>query len=102
LFGGHLETGETPLQAVCREVREEIGITVPPDAFTVLAECTVPVMSGRRLAETIFHAVEIPTDQLEISEGRLLPLELDELSNQLCNMTPITCCAVRILMDRLG
>jgi len=28
LFGGHVEAGEAPEQALCRELREEIGVTL--------------------------------------------------------------------------
>ena len=100
LFGGHLERGETPLQAVCREVHEEVGIDVPPPAFSVLAECAVPVSGGGQLSETVFFAAGIPVQQTAITEGRLLLLDVDEIPMHLAGMTPITCCAARLLMDR--
>jgi len=99
LFGGHREPGETALEGVCREVHEELGLVVPPDRFSVLAECTVPVR-GKLLSETVFRADGIQTSAIEITEGRLFPLAAEDLPAHLCDMTPITCCAVRILMDR--
>lgn len=39
--GGHLEDGETPLQAVVREVQEELGVTLlRPKFFTTYAITT--------------------------------------------------------------
>ena len=99
LFGGHREPGETALEGVCREVREELGLALPPDRFSVLAECTVPA-GDKLLAETVFHAEGVQTDMIEITEGRLFPLAPEDLSVHLFRMTPITCCAVRLLMDR--
>ena len=99
LFGGHREPGETALEGVCREVHEELGVALPPDRFSVLAECAVPVR-GKLLAETVFHAEGVRTDMIDVTEGRLLPLAVEDLSAHLDRMTPITCCAVRILMDR--
>lgn len=98
LFGGHLEPGETALEGVCREVREELGVALPPDHYSILAECTVPA-GGKLLAETVFHAAGVQTDMIEITEGRLLPLAFEGLPAHLAVMTPITCCAARILMD---
>ena len=37
LFGGHRESGETSLECVVREVREEIGCFIPPEKFEPLA-----------------------------------------------------------------
>ena len=99
LFGGHREPGETALEGVCREVHEELGLALPPDRFSVLTECTVRAR-GTLLTETVFHAKGVQTDVIEVTEGRLFPLAFEELPAHLRDMTPITCCAVRILMDR--
>jgi len=99
LFGGHLEPGESALEGVCREVQEETGLALPPDRLSFLAECTVPVR-GKLLAETVFYAESVQSDSIEITEGQLFPLSVEDLPAHLCNMTPITCCAVRILMNQ--
>lgn len=39
---GHLEAGETLLQAACRELREETGITASPEYFLALHQWTAP------------------------------------------------------------
>lgn len=36
LFGGHVENGETPLQAICRELHEELGARATPESISAL------------------------------------------------------------------
>lgn len=36
--GGHLQTGDEPLSAAVREVREEIGLNIPPSDFQLIHE----------------------------------------------------------------
>ena len=39
LFGGHVEAGETPAQALCRELQEEIGVTLATWQLFRIYEC---------------------------------------------------------------
>lgn len=38
-IGGHLESGETIIQAATRECREEIGVDIDPDDLKVIGVC---------------------------------------------------------------
>ncbi|WP_414527640.1 NUDIX hydrolase [Nodularia chucula] len=63
LFGGHLETGETPEIAVHREVQEEIGYTLTEFfQFACYADDTV--------VRHVFHApLLVELNQLNLNEG---------------------------------
>lgn len=72
LFGGHLDPGETPRQAVVRELQEEINWT-PPDAL----EHWFSDDSGNRIAHVFRGQLSVPLDQLQLLEGqemKLVPL----------------------------
>ena len=71
LFGGHVEVGETPEQALCRELQEEIGVTL--DAWRLFRryEC----MSGDAYPNTkfIYYAqVNCYAGDLTLAEGQRL------------------------------
>jgi 8-oxo-dGTP pyrophosphatase MutT (NUDIX family) len=80
--GGYKPTRETPAQAAAREVHEELGILVPPEAFSVL-DTTVTTLEGKHDTLTILTAF-VPDDALalsaEIAEARWVK-NLQELGN---------------------
>jgi 8-oxo-dGTP diphosphatase len=68
LFGGHLEPGEQPEQALRRELLEEIGWCGETLHFRLLHH------HPRRLAHVFVGALTVPLDQLQLLEGQDMAL----------------------------
>ena len=53
-FGGHVEDEEEPIDAVCREIHEEVGAVVKPNELTFIAAVTEKVFNHEELLSLYF------------------------------------------------
>ncbi|MGB2924025.1 MAG: NUDIX hydrolase [Limnothrix sp.] len=67
-FGGHLETGETPVQALQREITEEISYALPAaDLFGTYRDTRA---DGSKITRHVFVApLLVPLEKLQLNEG---------------------------------
>lgn len=80
-FGGHVEPGETPVQALVREVKEELGIELISWQFFRSYECLQGDVYPNR--KYIYRArIDKTIEELTLYEGqRLASIELDQCSD---------------------
>ena len=102
LFGGHLDPGETPVQALMRELQEEVNWappTPPPLWFTD--------RSDTRVAHVFRGDLEVPLNRLQLLEGQDLKLaSIEELQrgdvwSDHCQETRPIAPGLQIVIERL-
>lgn len=59
--GGKIEPGERPIDAVCREVREELGLRITPGELTFVGTFDGPAVNEPGCS-VVAHAFRITTD----------------------------------------
>lgn len=80
-IGGGVETGESIVEAACRELREEVGIVLPADALgTPVATNTIEFEWGgaRMIQAQTFFAVAV--DTVDVTFANQEELELQTIS----------------------
>jgi 8-oxo-dGTP diphosphatase len=102
LFGGHREGAESFLECVVREVHEEISYLVPAEGFELIArfEGSDIEVTGRHIRAEFFVARDIPAGALVITEGELLIVEPNALSQIEKKLSPLTQFAIKRYLER--
>jgi 8-oxo-dGTP pyrophosphatase MutT (NUDIX family) len=92
LFGGHRETGESFLECVVREVREEIGFPVSSDDVEHLSNLDGldEGIESDLVRGEIYILRDVPADKLVVTEGSLMIVVPDELIELEPEFTPAT------------
>ncbi|TIC86597.1 NUDIX domain-containing protein [Nocardioides sp. GY 10127] len=70
LPGGHMEPGETPLEAAVRELEEETGLVLSPDELTQVEQHD----AGHGLVTTLAAGAALTDADVECHEGRQIVL----------------------------
>lgn len=99
LFGGHREGEESFLDCVQREIEEEIGFSVPREAFEEMVTMRVAYPEGSCVQGTYYIVRSaVPTDELVVTEGSLKPVSIAELPGLLHRLTPSACFVARLFL----
>jgi len=102
MFGGHREAGESFLECVAREIREEISYAVPEDRFEYLAsydDADIDAGVGTLHGE-FFILRDIPVDELVVTEGSLRIVRPDEIGSLTNSLTPIAKMLLKAALER--
>lgn len=86
-FGGSMKEGETPRQAVARELREETNISFVDADLTYLKTISQPLDDGTARWTTAYTLKDVDTANLKIYEGEGYVF-VDPTNNQEVNLTP--------------
>ena len=68
LFGGHMETGEQPLEAALREVAEELSITLIPSQLAFLRSFQ---LEHKKEHHAYYYRVDNELTNAQLREGQL-------------------------------
>ncbi|VVB78107.1 Nucleoside triphosphatase NudI [uncultured archaeon] len=84
IFGGSIEPGETPMQAIIREVKEELGINIEKKDIRIFSKTNLDGIEFN-----IFKAdLKYELNELTLGEGQAMELFSKEEILKLKNLVP--------------
>lgn len=102
-FGGKIETNETPVEAVCRELGEETSLRPLTEDFEYLGD--VEVISDRdhepvQIMARVFRLLLAPETEIRAFDGELVRISAAEVQHNIPKLTPATQAAFEQLIER--
>ena len=92
-FGGRIEPGESPVEAVCRELGEETSLKPSTEDFSYLG--TVEVTAYRQqqplhITANVFRTAAEPTEKIVAFDGEVVRMTRQQAAEQADRLTPAT------------
>ena len=92
-FGGRIEPGESPVEAVCRELREETSLTPSTEDFSYLG--TVEVTAHKQeqplqVSANVFRIGIAPTENVIAVDGEVVRMTKEQADEHIDRLTPAT------------
>ena len=91
-YSGHIKSGETPLEAVLREGKEELGIDIIQDNLQYLFSCREYGKAGEYIENEIedvyLYRADIPIEQYDFCDNEVqsvMYIPLNEVKNMIQN-----------------
>ena len=102
-FGGKIETNETPVEAVCRELSEETSLRPLTEDFDYLGD--VNVVSDRNhepvhIMARVFRLLLAPDTDIQALDGELARITAAEVQRTTSKLTPATQAAFEQFIER--
>ncbi len=103
IFGGSADEGEDNLLEVAmREIEEETGLSLSQNAYLPLVSFKNQYPDGRIINASFYTLKNIDKATLNITEGSLIEIPIEEIGNFMHEMVPTTCFAVSVYMQSVS
>ncbi len=92
-FGGKIDEGEEPLNALARELAEETTLRLVPDDFSHIGKLEVDsdhLLEPVKIKALVYSLTLKPTEIVEAKEGKLVTMKHAEVLNSKHKLTPAT------------
>lgn len=92
-FGGRIEPGESPVEAVCRELREETSLKPSTEDFSYLGTVTVTAYRQQQplqVTANVFRIAIAPTEKVTATDGEVVRMTRRQADERIDHLTPAT------------
>jgi 8-oxo-dGTP pyrophosphatase MutT (NUDIX family) len=92
-FGGRIEPGESPVEAVCRELREETSLKPSTEDFSYLGTVNVTAYKQQQplqVSAKVFRIGIAPTENVTATDGEVVSMTRAQADENIDRLTPAT------------
>ena len=92
-FGGRIEPGESPVEAVCRELSEETSLKPSTEDFSYLGTVVVTAYRQQQplhITANVYRIITDPTEKVTAFDGEVVRMTRQQVDERADQLTPAT------------